>query len=209
MLISSGWSANVHSQTHWPFRGPRCHGDHLQNICSLSQPLLSSPPPALLHLLNFSLSSFSASLLLLQSITGSPTPSTPVHRSLPPSLILYLSPSLLLPFISPPAIRSKPARFHSLSPLTLCAPSCVLLLLLLSLSLFSLLRCSPACCSLHSLRNQDQSGRRLTLCLEVRPYVCVRACVCAREGGIAMHCISTLEGGLNEWISEKGEMMLP
>lgn len=86
LWISRGWSAKARPRTHRPFRGPRCHGDHLQNICSPSQPLLSSPPPALLHLLNFSLSSFSASLLLLQSITGSPTPSTLVHRSLPPSL---------------------------------------------------------------------------------------------------------------------------
>lgn len=93
-------------------------------LLSLCNHLLS-PSPALLHLLNFSLSSSQTSQ----------APPIPVHRSLPPSLILYLSPSLFLPFISPPAIQCKPARFHSLSPLTLCAPSSLLLVLSLSLSL--------------------------------------------------------------------------
>lgn len=183
--------------TSWPVQ-QHCH---VYNICCSSQPLLSSPSSARLHLLNFSLSSFSAI----------PPPPPKDHR-LPPSQSISRSLARSLPsssFISLPLSFSPSSH---LQPSGASPPAFIHFLHLLSVhrlvfffSLFSLLRCSPTRCSLHSLRNQDQSGRRLTLRLEVRLYVCV--CVCG--GGDEMHYLSTLEGRLHEWITEKGEMMSP
>lgn len=193
LWISRGWSAKARPRTHRPFRGLRCHGAVIFRTSALLLSLCSH-----LLLLHCSIFSTSVSPLSLHPSSSSkasqappPPPPWSIARSLPPSLILYLSPSLLLPFISPPAIRSKPARFHSLSPLTLCAPSCLLLLLLLLLSLSLLV--APLLSGLLLSAFAEESGPVGTKTDSVfgGKTLCVCACVCecVRWGGGGLQCI--------------------